>query len=388
MTRWASARRAGSAEAAGLEEPAAPEFPQTEVSLLLLGRGTVGGRLLDQLEATADALRTRQGVVARLVGVVDRHGAHFDLGGLRAADLPPRSPAPPERTHDLLPYLERLARLPLPVLVDCTAAEGMETMYREAFRRGIHVVAANKKPLALPLPVRTALFAEARRHRRAWLYETTVGASLPVIETLKALVATGDDVERIEGSLSGTLGFLCQAVTTGTPLSVAVRAARDRGYTEPHPGDDLSGRDVARKAVILARELGLPVALEDVAVEPFIETALLAEADPERFLHGLEALDGAFAARIARHAAEGRTLRYLVQIVPGARRPVQVGPVAVEPDHPTVTLRGAEALVAFTTRRHREPPLVVRGAGAGGEVTAAGVLADVLRLAEAERHRR
>jgi aspartokinase/homoserine dehydrogenase 1 len=119
--------------------------------------------------------------------------------------------------------------------VDCTAADGMEALYIEAFHRGIHVVAANKKPLALPMEQRDLVFDVARRHFRAWHYETTVGAGLPVIETLKNLVATGDVVERIDGSLSGTLGFLCQEVMGGTPLSVAVRSARDRGYTEPHP---------------------------------------------------------------------------------------------------------------------------------------------------------
>jgi aspartokinase/homoserine dehydrogenase 1 len=154
--------------------------------------------------------------------------------------------------------LDRLSRRPVPVLVDCTAADGMETLYLEAFRRGIHVVAANKKPLALPLERRAAVSEVARRHFRAWHYETTVGAGLPVIETLRNLVATGDVVERIDGSLSGTLGFLCQEVMAGSPLSVAVRSARDRGYTEPHPRDDLSGLDVARKALILARYHGLP----------------------------------------------------------------------------------------------------------------------------------
>jgi aspartokinase/homoserine dehydrogenase 1 len=160
-----------------------------------------------------------------------------------------------------------------------------------------------------------------------------------------------------------------------------VRTALDRGYTEPHPRDDLSGLDVARKALILARELGLSLELEDVAVEPFVDASLLAEDDPERFLRSLAAHDEAFGARVARHATAGRTLRYLAQIVPGAGgRKVRVGPVAVEPDHPAVPLRGPEALVAFTTARYRDDPLVVRGAGAGGDVTAAGVLADVLRL--------
>jgi len=353
-------------------------------SILLVGRGTVGGRLLAQLEAIAAPARTGRPVL-RLVGVVDRHGVHFAGRGLRATDLPPRSSAPPGAPPDLTPVLERVARLPSPVLVDCTAADGMEVPYREAFRRGIDVVSANKTPLALPLRVRDGLLAEARDHGCAWLYETTVGSSLPVIETLQALVATGDVVERIEGSLSGTLGFLCQAVMAGTPLSAAVHTARERGYTEPHPRDDLSGLDVARKALILAREAGLRLELEEVEVEPLVPAPLLAEGNPERFLSRLAEHDLEVGERVTRLAAAGGSLRYLVQIVPDAARPVRVGPVAVERDHPAVSLRGAEALVAFTTRRHHDHPLVVRGAGAGGEVTAAGVLADVLRLPRSVR---
>jgi len=366
----------------------------TEVNVLLLGRGTVGGRFLAQLESTRDSLRASHGIVTRLFGVVDRHGAHVNPRGLTEAELPPRAsgrsswsgaPAP----QDLLRVLDRLSRQAIPVLVDCTAADGMESLYVEAFRRGIHVVAANKKPLALDWERRATVAETARRHFRAWHYETTVGAGLPVIETLKNLVATGDVVERIDGSLSGTLGFLSQEVMAGTPLSVAVRTARDRGYTEPHPRDDLSGLDVARKALILARELGLQLELHDVAVEPFVDASLLAEDDPERFLRSLASHDEPFAAKVQRLAAAGRTLRYLVQIVPGAGgRKVRVGPVAVDADHPAVPLRGAEALVAFTTARYRDYPLLVRGAGAGGDVTAAGVLADVLRLTQNVRGRR
>jgi bifunctional aspartokinase / homoserine dehydrogenase 1 len=363
----------------------------TETSVLLLGRGTVGGRLLAQLEAHGPSLRERHHIHVQLVGMVDRHVRLWEPKGLDPGGLPPRTSGPvePNSVPDVLPLLDALARLPIPVLVDCTAAEGMERLYREAFRRGIHVVAANKKPLALPFAERERLLHDARAHHRAYLYETTVGASLPVIETLKNLVRTGDRVQRIDGSLSGTLGFLSHAVTSGEPLSQAVRTARDRGYTEPHPRDDLSGLDVARKALILARELGLRVELEDVAVEPFVPREALAEDDPEAFLRSLRALDASFADSVQRYRASGKVLRYLVQIVPDAvdGRQVRVGPVAVDADHPATGLKGAEALIAFTTERYRDYPLIVRGAGAGGDVTAAGVLADVLRLAQDIRGR-
>jgi aspartokinase/homoserine dehydrogenase 1 len=275
------------------------------------------------------------------------------------------------------------------VLVDCTGADGMEEIYAEAFTRGVSVVASNKKPLALPLARYEALHSAARRHFRTFAYETTVGAALPVIETLKNLVRTGDTVLRIEGSLSGSLGFICAQMARGMSISKAVRKARELGYTEPHPRDDLSGTDVARKALILARELGVRADLADVKVEPLIPAALLAENDIENFLAGIDALDESFAKREEELRAKGQTLRYLARIVPGnGGISISAAPFGVEADHPAGSLKGAEAFVAFYTERYSEYPLVVRGAGAGGVITASGVLADILLVAQGLRSRR
>ena len=358
-----------------------------EVNVLLLGKGTVGGRFLGLLAQNAASLRDRSRVSLRLVGLVDRHRELFDEAGVNPAEAvvrlqsrPPSAVSPP----DARPLLARLMHLPAPVLVDCTAAEGMDALYADAFRRGVHVVGANKKPLAAPSRVRDALAALARDHRRAWHYETTVGASLPIVRTIQDLVRTGDRIERIEGAFSGTLGFIAHQLAQGVPLSSAVREAKDRGYTEPHPRDDLLGLDVARKALILAREAGVAVELADIAVEPFVPGDLLTEEDPQRFLSALSALDVEFGAYVGRLRASQKALRYLARIeLAGEKKArVQVGPVAVDADHPAMSLRGAEAMVAFFTERYSEFPLVVRGVGAGGEVTAAGVLADVLRVAE------
>jgi aspartokinase/homoserine dehydrogenase 1 len=367
---------------------AAFNLASADVSVVLLGYGVVGREFVAQLRAQAGLLAEQLGVSLRLVGVADSQRQVFDARGLPPGDvgsLLARATEP----RALSSLVARLRHLPVPVLVDCTAADGMEAVYTEAFAAGVHVVAANKKPLTTPWGTRAALFAAARRAHRFYHYETTVGASLPVLDTLMSLVRTGDRVERVEGSLSGTLGFLSQAVSAGTPLSVAVREAKARGYTEPHPRDDLNGLDVARKAIILARELGLEVALEDVVIEPFVPTALLAEDALDVFYSRLEAHDAAFAAEVAAHAREGKVLRYLARVephAPGGPR-VVVGPTAVDARHPASRLRSTEAFVAFTTARYAELPLVVQGAGAGGAVTAAGVLTDVLRIAQALRGR-
>jgi aspartokinase/homoserine dehydrogenase 1 len=367
---------------------AAFNFAETELHVALLGVGTVGGQLLAQVADQAEALRRQHGVRLKLVYASGREGALLDAAGLDPRQVRARLAAGEGRGPRPEVALEALSRLPLPVLVDCTGADGMELLYRAAFARGLHVVAANKKPLALPSQARDGLLAEARRFSRSYLYETTCGASLPVIETLKNLVRTGDVVQRIEGSLSGTLGFLADSVMQGVPLSQAVRTARERGLSEPHPRDDLSGLDVARKALILARELGVRIDLEEVAVEPFIPREYLAEGDVERFLAGLEGLDRSFAEQVDAYRRAGLVLRFLAQVewVDG-RLVARVGPVAVPQAHPAASLRSEEAMVAFTTRRYREYPLIVRGAGAGGDVTAAGVLADILRLAQNVRGR-
>lgn len=364
----------------------------TEISVLLLGKGVVGGSLLRQIDRQNQALGREHDVQVRLVGIGSSGGALFSAEGfppVEAIALLQQALEKGAVTRDVGTLFEELSRLPNPVLVDCSAAAGMEKLYRAAFAHGINVVSANKQPLALPQAERVALLGEARRHFRAYNYETTVGAALPVIETLKNLVRTGDHVVSIEGAFSGTLGFLCDRLAHGDPLSVAVRKARDLGYTEPHPRDDLSGLDVARKAIILARELGIQVELGDVVLEPFVPAQHLRENDPEKFMQSLTELDATVAARVEACKAHGRHLRYLARITPGAAgSQVSVGPVEVEGTHPASSLRGAEAFVAFHTERYREYPLVVRGAGAGGDVTAGGVLADILRLAQNIRGRR
>jgi aspartokinase/homoserine dehydrogenase 1 len=234
--------------------------PTPSSACCCVGKGIVGGSLLRQLAAQETNLRSHYDVQVRLVGIAGSRG-----GFIAPHSIPPAEAAAQLEKHlagkgdkaSVKQLLPTLAQRPNPVLVDCTASPGMDELYMEAFAHGINVVSANKVPLALPIAKRDALLATARRHYRAYHYETTVGAALPVIETLKNLVRTGDRVIRIEGAFSGTLGYLCEQLVSGVPLAAAVRRAKELGYTEPHPRDDLSGLDVARKALILARELGL-----------------------------------------------------------------------------------------------------------------------------------
>lgn len=376
---------------------AAFNLAHQEVCLLVLGKGTVGSELLGQIRAEGRHLEKEHDVRLKVVGLVGSRGALFDEGGIDLDSWEDRirkvEGGDNGEEADLPVLMEKMRRLPVPILVDCTAAEGMEETYQAAFEQGIHVVGANKKPLTISWDGREHLMNEARRHHRSYEFETTVGAALPVIETLKNLVRTGDQVQLIEGSFSGTLGYIANELMSGVPLSVATRTAWELGYTEPNPKEDLSGMDVARKALILARELGLELGLDDLHVEPFAPAELLAEdLEPEAFLEALERFDGASSKEIERLKADGKILRYMARVDPaggpsGDRPAVSVGRVGVGHDHPSSLLGGTEAFVAFTTERYQDTPLIVQGAGAGGPVTASGVLSDILKISMTLRGR-
>lgn len=350
------------------------------VNVLMMGIGVVGGEMIAQIHKQQKEWTESQGINLQVVGITNRGHSLFDPKGLDLAHWREELDAAPHQ--DAIQMLDELRRLPLPILVDCTASGGMEKLYLEAFQRGIHVVAANKKPLTIPWEARQELFESARRAHRAYHYETTVGASLPILDTLMGMVQTGDKIRQIDGSLSGTLGYLCCKLMDGALLSEAVREAHSLGYTEPHPKDDLSGTDAARKALILARELGVSLEYEDVRVEPLVPSELLAEEDLERFFKGLESYDATMKAKIEAMKAKGESLRYLARIVPDAERSecLSVGPFGVDAEHAATRLRGTQSFMAFFTERYAADPLIVQGAGAGGPVTAAGVLADVLKI--------
>jgi homoserine dehydrogenase len=268
------------------------------------------------------------------------------------------------------------------VLVDLTADPALLPVYEAAFLRGVHVVGANKRPLSAPWAERERLLAARRAGHVHFHYETAVGASLPLLDTLKNLVRTGDRVRRLEGSLSGTAGYLLGEAEKGTPISVALRWARELGYTEEDPRDDLTGLDTARKAVILARELGMHVDVGDVEIDPLVAPEVAAPGSFEALREGLRLHDRAFAARVEAARGRGRVLRYLAEI-DVARNHVRVGPVEVDPSHRAARLREVEAYVAVTSERHSATPMVVQGTGVGGALSAGAVLTDVLRVAAA-----
>lgn len=371
---------------------AAFNLSEERVHVVVLGAGTVGRELVSQIQTQADQLAEETGIRLEVAGLANSRRYLVDPTGIPLAtavdDI--KNGIAYEGAADAEVLLSRTEKLSVRILVDCTAADGMQSVYRRAFSRGFHVVAANKKPLTIAWPQRQQLFREAQARHRFYHYETTVGASLPVIDTLRNLVRTGDHIHRVEGSLSGTLGYLCNALMNGVSLSDAVRDAKQRGYTEPHPRDDLTGMDAARKALILARELGLSIEMKDVRVEPLVPEDMLTADDLDGFFACLERYDETLKKTVDEQRAAGRVLRYLATVDPHTTSPqdaLQVGPIWVSADHPSTRLEGTQSFVAFFTERYDEHPLVIQGAGAGGAVTAAGVLADILKIAQSVRGR-
>ncbi|HEV8702614.1 MAG TPA: hypothetical protein VGV60_15175 [Candidatus Polarisedimenticolia bacterium] len=345
------------------------------VSLLQIGKGTVGATLIEQVREQRPSVLKRLGVDLVYAGVAGRRSGAFEPGGIDLARWRDRVEAGPGGTAILGQALGALAGPT--ILVDATAEEGMAGVYCDAFAAGLHVVTCNKKPLAGPLADYRRIDEAARGHRRLWLYEVTVGAGLPVISTLRDLLDSGDRLESVEGCFSGTLNYLCASLDGGEKFSEVLARARKLGYTEPDPRDDLGGQDVARKALILAREAGLDLEPADVRLEPFCP--IDRRGDVERFLAKTPAMDSGMAETWQGAAARAKRLRYVASVGGGCGAALK----EVPSDGPLGGLSGPDNIFVFRTRRYAERPLVVTGPGAGPAVTAAGAFGDILKVARA-----
>jgi aspartokinase/homoserine dehydrogenase 1 len=281
---------------------------------------------------------------------------------------------------DLKAFVHRMKGLNLPhsVFVDCTGSADVVAHYEGILKSSISIVTPNKIANSGPYRRYRALREAARAHGVKFLYETNVGAGLPVINTMNDLVSSGDTVKKIEAVLSGTLSYIFNSFDGRRPFSRVVREAREKGLSEPDPRDDLSGRDVARKLLILARETGLALEPGHIALENILPPSCRAAGPLAAFFRALEKADPVFEARRRAAGRAGKILRYIGRLEDGKAR---VSLSAVGPDHPFFHLSGSDNMIVFTTERYRERPLVIKGPGAGAEVTAAGVFADILRIA-------
>ena len=348
------------------------------VSIGVLGQWHVGGTFLDQLSRAAPALRDKFNLDLRVRAIGGSRAMALDEQRIDLAKWRDALKKGTELDTDKLVAHVQADYLPHAVLIDCTANQSVADRYAEWLQRGIHVITPNKRAHSGPIAYYQDLKRLSSGTRAHFLYEATVGAGLPVIQTLKDLVETGDEIRSVSGIFSGTLAYLFNLFDGSRPFSEIVREAKAKGYTEPDPRDDLSGTDVARKAVILAREAGLTLELAEIEVESLVPPAL-GTASVDEFLQRLPDFDAPMAERVAAAKRAGQVLRYVASIDVRLGK-AKVGLESFGPQHPFANISLTDNIVQFETGRYCDNPLIVRGPGAGPAVTAGGIFADLLRL--------
>lgn len=355
---------------------------KTALAVGIIGPGLIGGTLLDQLRDQAAVLKEEFNIDLRVMGII---GSTKMVLCDRGMDLQTWREFRKEKGEaaDLEKFIWHLHSnnfIPNIVIVDCTADSEIAKNYYQWLRKGIHIVTPNKKANSGPLDQYLKLRDLQRRSYTHYFYEATVGAGLPIISTLRGLLETGDKILRIEGIFSGTLSYIFNSFVRQENFSEIVAKAMKAGYTEPDPRDDLSGMDVARKVIILARESGLKLELNNIPVQNLVPEALQGCTSVEEFMHRLPEFDLEISKQRDDAESSGEVLRY-VGVVDTLSNEGRVELKRYSKGHPFAQLNGSDNIILFTTKRYHEQPLIVRGPGAGAEVTAGGVFSDILRLA-------
>ena len=348
------------------------------LNLFVVGVGLIGSTLLKQIKNQKAHLREKNGINLQVVAITNTQKMLFDTEGI---DLEHWNQKLNESTEkaDLSIFVEKMIQLNLPnsIFVDNTSSKDIVKFYPSILGESISIVTPNKNANSGSLELYKKLHKTAREHNVQFLYETNVGAGLPIIGTLKDLLNSGDRIIKIEAILSGTLSFIFNSFTKGTTFAAIVKEAKAKGYTEPDPRDDLNGIDVARKILILARECGYAIELEDVYVENILPLSCRNASSVEEFFEELDKANDFFEQKRAAAEAKGCVLRFIATLENGK---AEILLKEVDKNHPFFAMSGSDNIISFTTERYKERPLVVKGPGAGAEVTAAGVFADIIKV--------
>uniref|UniRef100_Q3AUA5 Homoserine dehydrogenase / aspartate kinase n=1 Tax=Chlorobium chlorochromatii (strain CaD3) TaxID=340177 RepID=Q3AUA5_CHLCH len=352
---------------------------QSKVHLFIAGSGTIAKSLLGQIHGHRQNLHQTLNLDVVVSGIANTRMMAFSESGINL-DAWETALEPRQTQQGIEGYFEliREKNLHNAIFVDCTASAAVAAYYPTFLQSNISVVTANKLGMAGSRELYSAIREAEKSSNARFLYETNVGAGLPIINTLNDLKNSGDQILSIQGVLSGTLSFIFNELRKGGRFSEIVRRAREAGYTEPDPRDDLSGADFARKFLILGRELGYQLNYADVVCESLVPPEYGGNMSVDEFLERLSSVDEWYEREAEQAAADGKTLAYAGEIVDGK---ASISVKRVPLSSPLATLNGSENMVVFTTSRYLTTPLVVKGPGAGGEVTAGGVFADILRVA-------
>lgn len=348
-----------------------------ELNLFICGVGTVGGMLIEQIRSQQEKLMQTHRLKLNVVGIASSHKAVFSRAGIDLATYREQLEASPESSPERLRDGVVGMNIFNSVFVDCTASKEVAELYQTFLDNNISVVAANKVAASSSYETYRRLKSTALKRGVKYLFETNVGAGLPIIGTINDLVSSGDRILKIEAVLSGTLNFIFNAISDKVPFSETVRLAKELGYSEPDPRIDLSGQDVVRKLVILTREAGYKAEQDEVEKHLFVPDEMFS-GSLEDFWKKLPELDADFEARRQVLAAEGKRWRFVAKMENGE---MSVGLQAVDSRHPFYGLEGSNNIVLLTTERYHEYPMLIQGYGAGAEVTAAGVFANIMSTA-------
>lgn len=348
------------------------------LNLFIVGVGHVGKRLIEQIRHQQSNLKDNKALELNVVGVANSHHCIFDRNGIdieHYADILGKS----EMVASPTTICDEIIKMNIfnPVFVDCTATKDIAAMYDRLLSHNVNVVAANKLAASSKYDNYKKLKQIARKRDVKFLFETNVGAGLPIINTINSLINSGDKILKIEAVLSGTLNYIFNVLSEKVPLSKAVMMAKEAGYSEPDPREDLSGKDVVRKLVILSREAGYRIETEDVKKNLFVPESLM-QGTTEDFFKNIASIDDEFEKRRAATAQSGRTLRFVARLENGK---ATVGLEEVASDSPFYSLESSNNVILITTERYKEYPMEIKGYGAGAEVTAAGVFADIISIA-------
>ena len=349
-----------------------------EVHLFMVGVGLIGSTLIKQIEAQRDFLREKRGIELKIIGMANSRKMLFDEQGIALHNWK-ETLLSEGQEMDLAIFIGRMNELNLSnsIFVDNTANEQVSKYYENILDNSISISTPNKIATSSAYLQYQRLKRIAAKRGVEFKYETNVGAGLPIITTLNDLIASGDEIRKIEGVLSGSLSFIFNSFAEGKRFSDIVQEARERGFTEPDPRIDLNGIDVRRKLIILARETGLPLEAKDVQIESILPPAVRDAATVDDFFAELKKADAYFEQLRAEAATEGKVLRMIAKL---EGEQATIGLQAVDNENPFYFLSGSDNMVVFTTQRYQERPLVVQGPGAGAEVTAAGVFAEIITI--------